>query len=46
MRKKRFIIIIKKYFSSDKFAFLQGKYKKRFSFALIFEKFCFNKQRM
>ena len=36
--KKHFIIIIRKYFNLKNFASCLGKYKKLFSFALMFEK--------
>ena len=42
MGKKSFIIIITKYFNLENFASLRGKYKKPFSFALMFEKLSLN----
>ena len=44
MRKKCFIIIIRKYLNLEKFADYKRKYKKIFSFALMFEKFSLSKK--
>ena len=44
--RKKIIFIIRKYFNLENFASLQRKYKKLFSFVLMFEKVCLNKQKI
>ena len=46
MRKKYFIIIIRKYLNLEKFADYKRKYKKIFSSALMFEKFSLSKKKI
>ena len=44
--RKKIIFIIRKYFNLENFASLQRRYKKLFSFVLMFEKVCLNKQKI
>ena len=46
MRKKCFIIIIRKHLNLEKFADCKRKYKKIFSSALMFEKFSLSKKKI